>query len=97
MVLELYQSRRYGRQTSLTGLALVSGLPMATAVRKIHVMRELSLVEYATDPADKRRTFVSLSDLGLDRMEQFLDRLEADLSAASGSGRNPTAASQPSG
>jgi CheY-like chemotaxis protein/DNA-binding MarR family transcriptional regulator len=94
MILELYQSRCSGRQSSLTGLALVSGLPMATAVRKIHVMRELALVVYATDPADRRRTFVSLSDLGLDRMEKFLERLEADLSAAAGTARVSSAKSQ---
>jgi DNA-binding response OmpR family regulator len=79
MLLELYRARIQGRQTSLTSLGLVSGLSMATALRKIHTMHETSLVTYSDDPADKRRKFVSLSDMGLERMENFLARLDADL------------------
>lgn len=79
MFLELYQSRSQGRRVSLTSLALVSGLPMATAVRKIHMMRDLALVNFTEDVADKRRTFVALSNVGLDKIEQFLAQLAADL------------------
>lgn len=80
MFLELYRLRPRERPVSLTSLALVSGLPMATAVRKIHLMRDLSLVEYTADPKDKRRTFVVLSDAGFERMEKFLAELELELS-----------------
>lgn len=75
MLLELYKSRLLNRRVSLTSLAMVSGLPMATAVRKIHSMHEHELVEFTTDPHDKRRTFVALSGKGSEQMEMYLAKL----------------------
>jgi|GEM_PF-1348863 len=80
MYLELYKSTLAGHRVSLTSLALVSGLPMATAVRKIHAMRDLNLVNYAVDPKDKRRTFVNLSEAAVGTIEGFMKHLDAKVS-----------------
>lgn len=76
MYLELYKSSLQNQKVSLTSLALVSGLPMATAIRKIHAMRDLALVNYEVDPKDRRRTFVSLGDTGIGKIEKFLKHLD---------------------
>lgn len=80
MYLELYKSSFQGHRISLTSLALVSGLPMATAVRKIHAMRDLTLVNYTVDSKDKRRTFVTLSEAGVGQIEKFLKELDVKVS-----------------
>lgn len=81
MYLELYKSSLQGRKISITSLALVSGLPMATAIRKIHTMRNLALVSYEMDPQDRRRTFVDLSETGVRQIEKFLEQLDFEASA----------------
>lgn len=85
MFLELYEMRKRNGKVSLTSLALVSNLPMATAIRKIHQMKDLSLVTYQADNNDKRRTFVALSDAGYALAEKFITRLEADIAKMKGS------------
>lgn len=78
MCLELYKCTLQGQKVSITSLALVSGLPMATAIRKIHTMRDLALVSYEMDPKDRRRTFVDLSETGVRQIKKFLEQLEGD-------------------
>lgn len=80
MFLELYRLGFQERSVSLTSLALVSGLPMATAIRRIHTMRDLGLVTYTADVNDRRRTFVDLSKAGVQQIELFLGQVEAEMS-----------------
>lgn len=80
MYLELYKVSLQKKAVSLTSLALVSGMPMATAVRRIHAMRESGLVTYTVDPKDKRRTFVDLSETGARQIEQFLAQIKKETS-----------------
>lgn len=80
MYLELYKLGFQERSVSLTSLALVSGLPMATAIRRIHSMRELGLVTYKADANDRRRTFVALSEAGARKIDLFLSQIEEEMS-----------------
>jgi DNA-binding response OmpR family regulator len=80
MFLELYRLGRQGRSVSLTSLALVSGLSMATAIRRIHSMRNQGLVTYTADVNDRRRTFVRLSEAGARQIDLFLYEVEAEMS-----------------
>lgn len=90
MILELYKLACRERSVSLTSIALVSGLPMATAVRRIHAMRDLGLVTFMPDMNDKRRTFVNLSETGAQQVKLFLMEIEAEMMNPQGqeSGRN---------
>lgn len=80
MYLELYKSDQKRQGISLTSLALVSGLPMATAIRKIHVMRDLGLVDFEVDANDRRRTLVYLTESGARQIEGFLKQFADEAS-----------------
>ena len=73
MLAELMRAGLAGQQVTVSSLALASKSPMTTALRRIDDLVAGGLVTRVPDPADRRRTFVELTDEGRARMQAFLE------------------------
>ena len=67
MLLALYCLPPRGEPLCVSSLCYAAGAPQTTALRWVQLMEQKGLIERSRDPADARRTYVSLSDDG-DRM-----------------------------
>jgi CheY-like chemotaxis protein/DNA-binding MarR family transcriptional regulator len=72
MLLELYAATLAGEQTYLTALCYAAGVPLTTAIRRFEDLVTSGLATKMTDPIDRRRIIVKLTDEGQKRLEQFL-------------------------
>lgn len=72
MLLELMIGRFTGRRTCVTSLCLASKTPLTTALRRIDALIDAGLVVRSRDLDDRRRTYVQLSELGVQKMQQYL-------------------------
>lgn len=72
MLAELMLGQYTGRRVSVTSLCLASKAPVTTALRRIEDMLEAKLITRFRDPNDRRRSYVQLSDLGVQTMQQYL-------------------------
>jgi FixJ family two-component response regulator len=75
MLLDLSIARLLGKRIFVTSLCIASGVPMATALRRIDDLEAAGLVTRVRDIADARRIFVDLSDDGFEKMQTYLDRV----------------------
>ena len=73
MLLDLYDSRLAGEDVTVTGLGVVSGVPMSTALRRIQELQKHRLIERIDDRSDKRRQLVTLTPDGLKAIDNFFD------------------------
>jgi len=73
VLLDLYEARLSSTQVSVTALGATSGVPMATALRRIGELQQHGLVERVGDSEDKRRSIVSLTRQGLQALDNFFD------------------------
>jgi CheY-like chemotaxis protein/DNA-binding MarR family transcriptional regulator len=73
MLAELMRARLAGQHLSVTSLALSSKSPMTTALRRIEDLIQGGLAARTPDPADRRRTYVELTQEGMARMQLFLE------------------------
>ena len=73
MLLDLYDSRLSGEDVTVTGLGVVSGVPMSTALRRIQELQKHRLIERIDDRSDKRRQLVTLTPDGLKAIDNFFD------------------------
>lgn len=76
MLLDLYISGSEGKQVSTTSACIGAGVPVATGIRWLHVLENEGLVVRRVDPADGRRTFVSLTTAAFRTMNRFLENGE---------------------
>lgn len=65
MLLELTAARAEHRLVTVKILCIASGVPHTTALRWLTQMSDLGFITKSEDGADKRRTYVSLSDKGV--------------------------------
>jgi hypothetical protein len=79
MLVELMLGRYTGRRICVTSLCLASRTPVTTALRRIEELVEEGLVVRTRDPSDRRRSYVSLSQLGFERMAQYLTTVSENL------------------
>jgi len=73
MLLDLYEARLTSAQVTVTGLGVTSGVPLSTALRRIGELQAHGLIARSDDTADKRRTYVTLTDRGLVALDSFFD------------------------
>ncbi len=78
MLLELMLAHIENKQTYLTSLCVVSGLPTTTALRRVEQLIASGLVRREDDPVDRRRVIVSLTDSGIERLSAYLEQVERD-------------------
>lgn len=73
MMLDLFQaSKKDARPISVTSLCIASAVPNTTALRWIDALVQKGLLARHADEHDGRRTFVSLTDEALRKMEEVL-------------------------
>ena len=76
MLLDLYEKMLLNRSVSVSSLALASGVPVTTALRRMGKLEEMGLVRRGKDLADARRVFVELTDVGIDQLGQYLESID---------------------
>lgn len=72
MLLDLYEKMLLSRPVSVSSLALASGVPVTTALRRMRKLEQMGLVRRDKDSTDARRVFVELTDMGTDQLGQYL-------------------------
>lgn len=74
MLLQLYATSLRGKgEESVSSLCIASGVPSTTALRWISHLEDGGWVEKSPDPADRRRTFVSLTRKSAVALDAFFD------------------------
>ncbi len=71
ILLDLAAARLEGRHISISSAAIAASVPTATALRWLKQLVADGMVERVADMADKRRTFIQISDDGFARMMNF--------------------------
>lgn len=77
MLLELYGSYLEQRRISVSSLCIASHVPATTALRWITKLEQDELAVRKDDPNDGRRSWIELTDDGIDRMNQYFDMQSA--------------------
>lgn len=75
MLLALYVARHEKKIMNVKTLVSNADAPATTSQRWIEHLAQLRLVDRVTDPVDRRRIEVSLSDSGRDAIERYLAAL----------------------
>ena len=71
ILLDLYLAELLQCRMIISSLGASANIPPTTALRWIEVLRAEGLIEKASDPLDKRRTFVSLTESGCAAMQNY--------------------------
>lgn len=77
MLLELYALECEGKRISVSKLSVAAGVPCTTTLRWLDKLESESLAVREADPLDGRRIWVSLSDLGFDRMRAYVEQISS--------------------
>lgn len=71
MLLDLAAARVEQRRVSITSLCLASGVPLTTALRWIRQLEDARLIQRQVDPADRRRSHITLTDSTADALARY--------------------------
>ena len=72
MLLDLYIARVAGQNVSVTSLCIAADAPLTTGLRWIALLESEGLIARYPDPADKRRTYLRLTDTITTAMTRLL-------------------------
>lgn len=75
ILLDLAAARAERRQVSVTSLCIAAGVPATTALRWIGQMVDSGLLLRVSDPHDRRRAYIALSDATADSMARYFDSI----------------------
>lgn len=78
ILLDLTAARAEHRRVSVTSLCIAAAVPATTALRWIQQMTAMGILVRRSDPEDKRRAFIELSDSVADAMARYFDELGKD-------------------
>ncbi|MEN5249925.1 response regulator [Brucella pseudintermedia] len=81
IMLELMENYLAGTTITAFSLFVVSGVPTATASRRLDDMENAGLIQRTIDPLDGRRQIVSLTESAIDLMYSYLTALDQQLNA----------------
>lgn len=79
MLLDLFIADSDGKKIAITSLAIASAVPQATALRYMTTLIELDLAVRTRDPADSRRSIISITPSGRRAMSDYLRSLHVTL------------------
>jgi CheY-like chemotaxis protein len=79
IMLELMENYLAGTTITAFSLFVVSGVPTATASRRLEEMESTGLVRRWVDPSDGRRQLVALTDAAVELMYSYLTALDQQL------------------
>ncbi|WP_448502194.1 hypothetical protein [Sphingomonas sp.] len=72
MLLDLYAAHLERTRVSVSSLCIAAAVPPTTALRWIATMQEAGLFERQSDPFDKRRAFMALTEMALAAMRGYI-------------------------
>lgn len=72
ILLSLYSDQVSGRPVSVSSACIAANVPETTALRWLGKLEKEGLIERNTDPADRRRVYVSLTRIGRAKLESTL-------------------------
>ncbi|MDZ3831866.1 MAG: MarR family winged helix-turn-helix transcriptional regulator [Sphingopyxis sp.] len=78
MMLDLTLAGSNGRELSASDLATGAGVPLSSGLRMIASLEELGLAKRAIDVRDRRRSIVSLTEYGAERMASYFERIGSE-------------------
>lgn len=84
ILLELDKAARQNRRYVVTDAGAETGIPLTTTIRYIAKLERDGYVRRETDPADRRRCFVSLTPMGEDALETIFTRTATNAPANGG-------------
>ncbi|MBO1040882.1 response regulator [Brucella pituitosa] len=82
ILLELMENYLAGTTITAFSLFVVSGVPTATASRRLDDMENAGLIQRTIDPLDGRRQIVSLTEAAIELMYSYLTALDQQLSTS---------------
>ena len=72
ILLDLTRARLDNQQVSVSSVCIAASVPMSTALRWVKQMTEAGLLKRWTDPKDRRRDLIALTDQTAERMREYL-------------------------
>jgi DNA-binding MarR family transcriptional regulator len=73
ILLDLFAAEAEGRRVAISTAGLAANVPLTTAIRWINALQEEGLVSRHNDPLDARRSFLTLTELGLRSMQDYFE------------------------
>ena len=83
ILLEVYRAEITGRRLSVSKLCALDEASQTTAWRRIRAMEDAGLLVRDQDPADARRSFVTLTEPAVHAVADFMARADGLLAKAS--------------
>lgn len=77
MMLDLMLAGSHGRVLSASDLATGAGVPLSSGLRMISALERSGFVHRSIDERDRRRTIVRLSEVGIERMATYFEKIGA--------------------
>jgi CheY-like chemotaxis protein len=77
ILLDLTKARLENRQVSVSSVCIAASVPMSTALRWVRQMTEAGLLRRWTDPKDRRRDLIALTDPTAGQMREYLSSVYA--------------------
>ena len=79
ILLDLTRARLENQQVSVSSVCIAASVPMSTALRWVRQMTEAGLLRRWTDPKDRRRDLIALTDTTAERMRDYLATVYSSL------------------
>lgn len=79
ILLDLTRARLDGQQVSVSSVCIAASVPMSTALRWVRQMTEAGLLRRWTDPKDRRRDLIALTDSTSAHMRDYLTAVHGTL------------------
>ncbi len=84
ILLELERAQRLGHNLAITDIGVESRIPLTTVLRYLTRLEKDGFIDRKIDPTDRRRVFVTLSQLGYDLVCQAFALEPRQANSASG-------------
>ncbi|MDV3456048.1 winged helix DNA-binding protein [Sphingomonas sp. HF-S4] len=82
MMLDLMVAQLEGKRVTVTSVCAAAAVPTATALRRLKMLTTRGIVERTSDPGNRRRTYLSLSEDTQRTMIRLLEGLDGRAAAA---------------
>lgn len=77
ILLDLTRAKLDGQQVSVSSVCIAASVPMSTALRWVRQMVDAGLLRRWTDPKDRRRDLIALTDTTAGHMGEYLSAVHA--------------------
>jgi CheY-like chemotaxis protein len=81
ILLDLTRAKLEGLQVSVSSVCIAASVPMSTALRWVKQMTDANLLRRWTDPNDRRRDLIALTEPTAERMREYLTMVHKSFTA----------------